>query len=391
MEAQMSPPPSEPEGPSSSSRILRMLRGGPSPGGSVDSSAEAEARAAESKLLQKLRNISAEVQDLRSVLQRIRKGEVPLARFKDYILMTCTQIDGLIDSIESEDDCIRHVHNAWEQMKTCRLVREPGLEFKPEDQMRLLTLLDEQCRRIIYWTGYRTIPDRLKSWLIYMKPGYALPFHSLFEDEMPDAEDRQKVLNQLAWTPGFLDKHGGIVDPESGLVFCYHYHDRVVRRFMALAWVLIAVLFATAGVWAVTQMPPLEALDPRVQARNTAIVLQAWGALVVGTLVHIAVGAAKRMREQGANGTVLPVSRFLIMLNARLGFVLIKVFMALIGLFALVYTSNLKDFTEDVSPLLFNAFLVGYSLDSVIELFGAGMDQRAGAHQAMLKKQLGGG
>jgi hypothetical protein len=75
--------------------------------------------------------------------------------------------------------------------------------------------------------------------------------------------------------------------------------------------------------------------------------------------------------------------------NVKLGIILLRILMALIAFFALVYASGLPG-KEELGTFLLNALLVGYSLDSVVDLFGAGMDQRAAAQQATLKTQFAG-
>ena len=62
--------------------------------------------------------------------------------------------------------------------------------------------------------------------------------------------------------------------------------------------------------------------------------------------------------------------------------------MALIGFFTLVFTSGMTGGFE-IGPFLLNSLLVGYSLDSVVDLFGTSMDQRVDVQHANLKKQLG--
>ena len=242
-----------------------------------------------------------------------------------------------------------------------------------------MNLLDTQCRRIMYWTGYKTVPHRLQWWLDATKPGYAIPFHAVFENELSDAEDRQKVLQFLAWTP--TTTPGGIIDLDSGLV--YRYDQRLLRQAVSLVLVVVVLALATSLVYIAGKLPPLNEF-----ALAWTTLFMEWVAVLIGTVVHIGVGTAKRMRAQGENSAVLPVSKFWIVLNAKEGFILLRIFMALIGFFTLVFTSGMTGGFE-IGPFLLNSLLVGYSLDSVVDVFGTSMDQRVDVQHANLKKQLG--
>jgi len=57
--------------------------------------------------------------------------------------------------------------------------------------------------------------------------------------------------------------------------------------------------------------------------------------------------------------------------------------LALVGFFGLVFTAG----PDKVTPL--NTFLVGYSLDSMVEVFSVSLEQRATAYVAALRQQLG--
>jgi hypothetical protein len=263
-------------------------------------------------------------------------------------------------------------------MKTSRVLTEPEGEFSAQEQLQLLGTLDGQCRQILYWSGRRTVPERLREWLKASGPGYAIPFHAVFEDEIPDAEDRQKILEHLAWTPAVLEDVGGIVDPQSGLVFLYDSQSGV-KRWLSPLWVLAVVGVGAGIVRGLAEYPPLDG------SRRVSDLLIGWLAVLVGVLLHTVIGASKRLRGQGATAAVLPISRSLILLNARLGFVLFRIATALVGYLGLVYAAGAPQF----NAFVFNALLVGYSLDSVVELFGTTFDQRSAAQLANLKKRMG--
>jgi hypothetical protein len=79
----------------------------------------------------------------------------------------------------------------------------------------------------------------------------------------------------------------------------------------------------------------------------------------------------------------MAISQMPRLLDAKLGQVIFKILLTVVGLLGLVFAAGIEN------AKFFNAFLVGYSLDSVIELLSATLDQKAGARIAALKQQLG--
>jgi hypothetical protein len=69
-------------------------------------------------------------------------------------------------------------------------------------------------------------------------------------------------------------------------------------------------------------------------------------------------------------------------IDAQLGQILMKLALGLFGFFGLIFTAGIQQLT------IFNAFLVGYSLDSVVELFGSSIEQKGKAQINDLEKKL---
>ena len=106
----------------------------------------------------------------------------------------------------------------------------------------------------------------------------------------------------------------------------------------------------------------------------------AWAAVLIGMGVHIVVGSAKRSKTQ--NGLPSVLMDLILIIDARFGEIVMKLTLGLVGLFGLIFIStsqmpqlgflnSLSSLTQ-VTPL--NAFLVGYSLDSIVELFGTSLE-----------------
>ena len=324
---------------------------------------------------QRLRELRDEVQDLRSVLERSRKGETTLADFADYIERARQDISALLTAIPGADP-VRRVGNAWDQIQASPLVQNPRATFDVQTQLQQLNAIDALCQRIVFQVGLMTIPERVNEWLRLARPGYYIPFHVVFEDELPDFEDRVKVLRYLAWAPKALE--GGLVQVESGLI--YRFSQDPVHRLLTAAGVVAAFLSALLLIVGACYVP---VPDWPLQPSHLGMMLIAWAAVLIGVVIHIGVGAAKRAQTQGQRPPIIAAEDTLLWINARFGHLLLKMLMALIGFFALALTAGI----EEVTP--FSMFLVGYSLDSVVEVFGASLEQRAAAQTAALKRQLG--
>jgi hypothetical protein len=99
--------------------------------------------------------------------------------------------------------------------------------------------------------------------------------------------------------------------------------------------------------------------------------------------VHVAVGVSKRAQSREGRPPIVAAGDIFLLIDARLGEILLKLLMAMIGLLGLTFTAG----AENVTP--FNAFLVGYSLDSVVEMFSASLEKRAAESASAFKQRLG--
>lgn len=325
--------------------------------------------------LDRLRELRAEVVDLQEILASVRRGEITVQAYADYITKTMQDMGALISQIQ-DGDAIRHLHNIWEQISICPLLAQPQNALPAQEQLHYLDTLERQFRRLIFIVGYLTIPARLNNWLANARPGYYVPFHAVFEDEVPDPGDRLRILNYLKWSPQVI--RGGLVDAESGLI--YRYDRNPWARAGTIALLLVAVA-ATIGI--VIGLCHLPVANWPLAPANAGTLLIGWVAVAVGLLVHVAVSTAKRAQAPGGRPPILALGDLPLLLNARIGQIILKLLLTLVGLLGLAFGAGLANLT----PL--NAFLVGYSLDSVVELFGASLEQKAAAQVTSLKKHLG--
>ncbi len=325
--------------------------------------------------LEQLRVLRAEVQDLQALLGKVRSGDAQLGTYVDYIQKATHEINQLLGNLGGSDSN-RHLHNVWEQMSDSPLLTAPGGTYSAQDQLHHLSMLDDQCTQMVYQLGALTIPARLNDWLAKARPGYYIPFHAVFADELPVFEDRVRVLNSLAWEPKVI--HGGLVDPATGLI--YRYSDRPSERIISLTLLVVGIA-ATVGIVIGACFLPIVRWP--LQPSSLHLVLIAWAAVLAGVIVHVGVSTAKRLQMQAGSPPVIAVGDLPLLISAKLGPILLKLLLALVGFFGLVFAAGVGSVT------VLNAFLVGYSLDSVVELFSASLEQRATVQVATLKQQLG--
>lgn len=352
-----------------------------------------------------LREIRAELVDLQGILDSIRRGKTIIptyARYIDTTRVNLIELMAIINASEPPDELknnihtIRHLNNAWEQMQVSPLLSEPECEPKIQEQLHYLDLLDEQIHAFIYQIGVLTIPNQIREWLKITRPGFFIPFHEVFAEDLPRPEDRDQLLKKIARTPHLTP--GGFVDSDNGRIYCYSTNPW--RRMGSVALLLLALGAATGIVAAsCTLMEGIEGWP--LTPADLPKMLTAWAAVLIGMGAHILVGSAKRSKTQ--NGMPSVLMDMILIIDARFGEIVMKLMLGLIGLFGLVIisTSRLaglnifgslleqappatqtvaqdavtaaqKALLAQVTPL--NAFLVGYSLDSIIELFGTSIE-----------------
>jgi hypothetical protein len=339
--------------------------------------------------LQTLRELRAVVLDLQTLLEGIRSGATTLSIYENYVQDAKSEIQALLDAIPPHNfdaetaDAIRHLHNLWEQMNINPLMLNPatfgsnGNGGAVQDQLRHLNMLDDACERMLFQIGILTIPARVNHWLSLGRTGYYIPFHEVFAAELPNYDDRLRVLRYLAWSPRLI--RYGLVDPSTGLI--YRYSSSNFVRWLSVLAIVLGFGLATALVYFSTQLPNIVGW-PLGPAQATPM-LAAWAAIVGGVVVHVCITVAKQIQEQPNLPPALPIGDLPRLANAKLGPMLLKIVLALIGLYGLVLAAGVAQAT----PL--QAFLAGYTLDSVVELFGASIERRATSQVAGLREELG--
>jgi hypothetical protein len=343
----------------------------------TDTLASAKKHESDRKALDLLRTLRTEVQDVRASVRSLGTGHAPKDAFAKFYARSKGHIDQIVDEVDRleqkkghPDDLWRHVKHLWEQIadNAEALIASVGGGGELESVLPCVDLIEAESRELVYWIGWRTIPERINDWLEKTPPGGYLSFHEIFEDELPDRKDRETLLRFLSYAPSRV--RGGFVDTETGLIFRYHQQrSKRIGSAAIVAGVLVAV---TAAVIAFQL----------VFARDRLIAW--WAALAAGSLFGAAVEQLKRARLLGtgalAGGFIL--GRVTYWLDAHVTAMVFKVIAMAVGFVGAVLV--LGDSLERGTDVL-TMFLVGYGLDSFVGIFTSTLDQRASALAAQLK------
>jgi len=326
-----------------------------------------------------LRNIRAEIQDLQAVLDQVRKGIVTPAAAAPYIKKTSSDIEILFRQVTGDNaefgDTVRHIRNYWEQMVVLPLFQSPEQDFSVERLVHSLDTFDTLNRKMVFYIAMLTVPERIDEWLVNSDPGYYIPFHVVFEDEVPNIEDRTRLLNLLACTPNVL-KYGKI-ESSSGLV--YRITLKARDWGLNLAGIVLTLAIASGLVAGAAFLPfPNWPLNPGY----LGVLLASFAAVFVGIFVHILIDKTKTRQDAGSLPPVFAISDLKRVLSAQVGSILVKIGLALIGLFGLIFVGGITQLN------IFNAFLMGYSLDSFIGLFATSAEERSSAQLTAMKEKL---
>jgi ribosome assembly protein YihI (activator of Der GTPase) len=331
-----------------------------------------------------LRELRTEVQDLRDLLTRIKEGKTSTKDNADYFKKTYSDIQELIKELtginqDRRSDTCRRIFNSWEKMQANASLQHPEQDRETQDKLHDIAILDEEAGKIILYVGHITIPPRLNRWIGASRAGHYLPFHLLFEDELPTAADRAKVLNAIAWAPDVIKS--ALVYPSSGLIYCYE--QDFIKRLWSLIQVTLIFVLMTVCIWELCFIGQTFNISGWfLEPKYAPVLTIGWLALLVGVVIHTGVESVKHSQSSGLP-QVIAINDWLKHISARKGDIILKLLVALFGLFALVVTADISKFT------IASAFLVGYSLDSFVGLFGTSIEQKAAAQATVLKEKLG--
>lgn len=375
--------------------------------GGTNRLAQLPERERKEKRNRQLRNIRENVQSVQDDIQRMSKGEATLKMYASHLQGQVFEIRGMLNNVRplcQDSDDWERLHAIWRDVENDALIRDADRQYEGDELIQHLRFLDGQCRRFIFQAGWMTIPERVKDWIAHSKPGYELSFHGLFADEVPVYEDRVQVLGFLASEPNVLSgvvqnldhdqephhkqRHlGGLVDQDAGVIYVYSQEPKDLA--VTIIVLVLAFAAAVAAVIGACYLANVVGKWPFTPA-DVGLALVGWAALLAGIIVHMAVQAAKPSGSSGGRPRVRAMVDLPYLLNARSGYIINRLLLALIGFFgwAIAFGQGQPSQSGQLGPLSpMDTFLVGYSLDSFLGLFTSRLEQQSRAKQQSLAPQ----
>jgi hypothetical protein len=248
-------------------------------------------------------------------------------------------------------DAVTEVEHRWERIKMSWPTGSEAADILP---VRIASVTQE-LSRIIYSCGLRTVPERVNRNLAALRIGQPLDFHKTFVDELPEEEQRNKILDFLSRHPKLVD---GLVEPATGQIYRISSSER--RRTLSFVYFLITLVLPAPFIWAYSRMNiwfPGQGLPGNPP--DFARLIAAYIALTVGSLAHMGILALKQMRS-GADRSLNALEDWILWFHVKETSIItgvLSMWVALIGLGA----------SSQTAPG--TAFFVGYSLDSFVDLF----------------------
>ena len=332
-----------------------------------------------------INDLRAEVQNLQVSLREIvDRGEIDdrqareqetreaVARGCRVFAVASRRLDRLFDELyrlrplnpEFYDRCgdeVTNIRNYWARAKSY-WPRAGNGDSPVLDATKAGRWMD----KVVLHCGLLTIPSRVNRELRQMYFGQRLSFHDLFEDELPNPEHRQKLLNHMVAHPLLMD---GVIDAESGYIYSIDPNRRRRRRSVYLP---LAVVVGVAVLLSLPVFLPglgetvrglLESVGVPGSYSEPYKLLGAYVLIFVGGLAHLAVSVQKDINARESS-SILIVDDFWTWAHVRKGDLYKKIAYLWTGLVGLVVLSA-------TTPNLVwtAAFFVGYSIDSFVDVF----------------------
>lgn len=265
---------------------------------------------------------------------------------------------------DAAGDQVTRVQNWWERVDI-QWRDLPPVEAGTTATKDLADEILRECAQVkpvietlIYEAAFLTIPARAMEHLKATRVGEPLDFHATFEDELPDRDQRVRLLKYLARHPDPID---GWVDVENGVII--RFADTAGRRssyFRLAATVLLGLLVATL----LADVKPWVADWPFEASQRAALVVT-YVAMLVGALAHVLIDGVKQAREQ-PKGTFMAVGSWLLWVHVRETSILGGIATFFVAYLGTVFTSAAM---LDGKIVWMTALMIGYSADSIAGLY----------------------
>ena len=332
-----------------------------------------------------LRSIRAEAQGLDKTLRAVEASasekiaavrtqsvtaavEVSVSRLEFEEPNINNKFQGLFEQLASDPDAadrisdeVTLIENAWQQITEGgqwpkAVTSQTGQQA--DDALVAAAQARSLLREMIYHCGLVTIPSRLNQHLAQLRVGQTLSFGEMFQDELPEESDRLKLLKYLRQHPTAVH---GVVDVAKGLV--YRADPRKARRLFSYVGILMVVVLGGLLAYFLPTIAESMRIPGWTEGAEPTKFLLLYLTLLLGGVVHLGVDALKQIKQASTSSepTFLAIEDWLTWLHVRELYIGASVVSLWIGFVGLVFV--LKD--TQVST----AFLMGYSIDSFVDLF----------------------
>lgn len=338
-----------------------------------------------------LREVRVEIQEVSRIIDEHIAGQLDIVSHKDILQTTKEEVSEKMNDLKNTYlnklppvDYYSEVINIWQLIETSPVFDSSKIEPLSENTQNLLrelTLLKNRISRLSFLVVYITGKERLNNWIDGARPGYALPFHRIFEDEIGAEDDRQRILNLYSLQPEALN--GGLIDPVKGVVLCYpsSKFDRLLRHILLLLFLVVSFVAVYGFASLLTDEGVLKGALEIPKEPTVSFLIMSWSALLIGILGHVLITGAKVTNVEYRQFP-LPLRDWGFYLSSRTAMIVYKITLALfvfLSMFVLL---------EGEMKLL-EAFLIGYGFDSVIDLVGVSLEKRSSVNIKVLKEKIG--
>lgn len=372
-----------------------------------------------------LRTIRAEIENLRDSLDAIRKANAADKSdnrekiFKpawdenqEIIEANIMPVTGMFNRFSKEiytkepsgselyddkNDEVTRLENQWQRF--VKIWDRLGKSKKYDETAEFLDRIDDLDKLLcgmIYRINILTIPGRINNHIRSLWPGQQLNFLENFGDELCKKDDASSVLTYIKNHPRCIY---GVINEEKGLI--YKVDPGAVRKFFSFAMIgiiwfftflfvafLPAVLSATRYPFSIAvpnmtianiSVTSLDfASSTPVDTKITGFFLCVCYALVIiGGLAHVLVGGLKQAKS-APTGSRLAVEGWIqwFHINEQQNWAAaLSLFVGFIFMLVILKTADYA-----------TAFFIGYSIDSIVDLFITRLDVTATAKSDEIKK-----
>ena len=335
----------------------------------------------------RIREIREEVQNLITILkllddaakvedERARPREIgkKFTRVSETFEPNATSVDGLLSQIgqvfatspatrDLLSDTVVRIGNNWGQAvyewqaikreyepTQSKVLRGELVAGEGDGPLKAGARMRPYLNEVVYWSSFVTIPYRINEHLDTLYQGQPLDFHAMFADELPDKDQRTKLLGFLKAHPASVT---GVIDVERGVIL------KASPRGKRTLSGLLPVVAAAAGAPTLY----LYALATRsVEVKNDALaayLVSTYILVVAGAILHVVLDALKQWR--GGDRGFSAMGDWFAWLDVKRGPNVISVFTVLA-----VFVASLAISTVAIEPLA--ALAIGYGSDSVFDV-----------------------